>query len=228
MPQFIDWILHVDKYLNELISYVGPTWLYIAMFAIIFCETGLVIMPFLPGDSLLFALGAMCAIDGSQLSLWVMAPLLIVAAILGDAVNYWLGAFFGPRIFSSEKIWWLNRKHLEKAQKFYDKYGAKTIVMARFVPIVRTFAPFVAGIAGMNFGKFWMYNVVGAVVWVLIFLTSGYLVGNIDVVKNNFSLVTIGIILVSVLPIAWEWLAHRRESKLAQEQAVKSELPINN
>lgn len=185
-------------------------------------------MPFLPGDSLLFALGAMCAIDGSQLSLWVMAPLLIVAAILGDAVNYWLGAFFGPRIFSSEKIWWLNRKHLEKAQKFYDKYGAKTIVMARFVPIVRTFAPFVAGIAGMNFGKFWMYNVVGAVVWVLIFLTSGYLVGNIDVVKNNFSLVTIGIILVSVLPIAWEWLAHRRESKLAQEQAVKSELPINN
>lgn len=213
MPQFIDWILHVDKYLNELINYVGPTWLYVAMFAVIFCETGLVIMPLLPGDSLLFALGALCAMDGSQLSIWIMAPLLIIAAILGDAVNYWIGYSLGPKIFSSEKIWWLNKKHLDKAQSFYEKYGAKTIVIARFVPIVRTFAPFVAGIGKMNFAKFWMYNVVGAVTWVLIFLIAGYWVGNIEVVKKNFSLVTVGIILVSVLPIVFEWLAHRRAAK---------------
>ncbi len=220
VTELIEWILHVDKHLNELIEYVGPTWLYVVMFGVIFCETGLVVMPFLPGDSLLFALGAMCAIENTSLSLWVMAPALIFAAILGDAVNYWIGAWIGPRVFTSEKSWWLNREHLNRAQAFYEKYGAKTIVIARFVPIVRTFAPFVAGVGKMNFAKFWMYNILGGVSWVLIFLIAGYWVGNLEVVRKNFFLVTIGIILLSVLPIVYEWYAHKRSvAKISTESS---------
>lgn len=214
MGSLLDWVLHLDKHLNELIQYTGgPTWLYVVVFGIVFCETGLVILPFLPGDSLLFALGALCATESPELSLWVLIPLLTFAAIAGDALNYWIGAWIGPRVFQSEKSWWLNRKHLDRAQAFYEKYGAKTIVIARFVPIVRTFAPFVAGIGKMNFAKFWMYNIAGGILWVVSFLVAGYLVGNLEIVKKNFSLVTLGIIALSVVPIIWEWFAHQREVK---------------
>ena len=189
---------------------IEPGWIYAILFAVIFCETGLVIMPFLPGDSLLFAVGAICAINPS-FSLAVMIPLLIIAAVGGDAVNYWIGAKLGPQVFRSESSRWLNKKHLDRAQLFYEKYGAKTIIIARFVPVVRTFAPFVAGIGRMNFGRFWLYNVVGGAIWVTLFLITGYCFGNLPWVKANFFLVTIGIIVVSVIPIALEWLKTRRE-----------------
>jgi len=212
LQTLIDWMIHLDKHLNELIDVVGPGYLYILMFLVIFCETGLVVLPFLPGDSLLFALGAMCAVS-DDLSLAIFIPLLTFAAVAGDAVNYWLGAMVGPRVFKSESSWWLNRQHLDRAQAFYVRYGSKTIVLARFVPIVRTFAPFVAGVGKMHFGKFWMYNIAGGFVWVTLFLVAGYWFGNLEIVRKNFSLVTVGIILLSVLPIAWEWHMHRRSQR---------------
>ena len=207
----ISWVLHLDKHLNEMVTAIGPTYVYLVLFAIIFCETGLVVTPFLPGDSLLFAVGAICASDNSSLQLSVMIPLLIVAAVLGDAVNYWIGYKIGPKVFRSESSFLLNKKHLDKAQAFYEKYGAKTIIIARFVPIVRTFAPFVAGIGKMHFGRFWLYNIVGGITWVTVFLVAGYWFGNIEIVKKNFFLVTIGIIAVSVIPIGLEWLKARRD-----------------
>lgn len=193
---------------------VGAPWLYSILFLIVFCETGLVILPFLPGDSLLFAAGSLCAIDGSPMSIWVLWPLLSVAAILGDAVNYWIGFNTGSRVFKSETSNWFHREHLDRAQRFYDRYGAKTIILARFVPIVRTFAPFVAGIGKMNFFKFWLYNIVGGVVWVTLFLFAGYFLAKVEWIQKNFFLVTIGIILLSVLPILWElWQEKRRRTK---------------
>lgn len=212
MSHLIEWILHVDRHLRELMEAIGPGWLYLVLAAIVFCETGLVVTPFLPGDSLLFAVGALCAIDGSPLQLWVMLPLLCFAAIAGDAVNYWIGNYLGPRVFRSETSRWFSRNHLLRAQAFYDRYGSKAIVLARFIPIVRTFAPFVAGIGRMNFFRFWFYNIVGGVIWVSVFLIAGYWMGTWEVVQRNFFLVTLGIILVSVLPIAWEWYQARRES----------------
>ena len=178
LKEILSWVLHLDTHLNQMVETTGAWWVYVAVFAVIFCETGLVIMPFLPGDSFLFALGALCATDNSQLSLAVMIPLLIVAAVGGDAVNYWIGSKIGPRVFRSDASIWLNKKHLLRAQTFYEKYGAKTIIIARFIPIVRTFAPFVAGIGKMNFMRFWLYNVVGGVVWVSVFLVAGYFFGN--------------------------------------------------
>ena len=211
LNDILSWALHLDRHLNELVTTIGPVPVYAVLFAILFCETGLVVTPFLPGDSLLFAVGAICASDNSSLSLLVMIPLLIVAAVGGDALNYWIGAMLGPKIFWSESSWWLNKMHLDRAQLFYEKYGAKTIILARFVPIVRTFAPFVAGIGKMHFGRFWLYNVVGGAVWVTLFLVAGYWFGNIAIVKKNFFLVTIGIIAVSVIPIGLEWLKARRK-----------------
>ena len=208
----LSWVLHLDKHLSEMVDVIGPGWVYAVLFAIIFCETGLVIMPFLPGDSLLFAVGAMCAIDGLSLSLEVMIPLLVVAAVGGDAVNYWIGKKLGPRVFCSESSRWLNKMHLVRAQHFYEKYGSKTIIIARFVPIIQTFAPFVAGIGRMHFGRFWLFNVVGGVAWVTLFLVTGYWFGTREWVKENFFLVTIGIIAVSIIPIALEWLKARRET----------------
>jgi len=214
MRQWIDWILHVDRHLRELMEAVGAPWLYSLLFLIVFCETGLVILPFLPGDSLLFAAGSLCAIDGSPMSIWVLWPLLSVAAILGDAVNYWIGFNTGSRVFKSETSNWFHREHLDRAQRFYDRYGAKTIILARFVPIVRTFAPFVAGIGKMNFFKFWLSNIVGGVVWVTLFLFAGYFLAKAEWIQKNFFLVTIGIILLSVLPILWElWQEKRRRTK---------------
>lgn len=211
MGPLIEWVLHVDKHLIELMEAIGAGWLYFVLFAVVFCETGLIVLPFLPGDSLLFAVGALCAIPESPMKLWVLLPLLSVAAIVGDAVNYWVGYQLGPKVFKSETSRWFNRDHLLKAQSFYEKYGSKTIIIARFIPIVRTFAPFVAGIGKMNFAKFWFYNVIGGVAWVCIFLIAGYVLGRIEFIQKNFFMVTIGIILVSVLPVAWEWLSARRE-----------------
>ena len=211
LNDILSWALHLDRHLNELVTTIGPVPVYAVLFAILFCETGLVVTPFLPGDSLLFAVGAICASDNSSLSLLVMIPLLIVAAVGGDALNYWIGAMLGPKIFWSESSWWLNKMHLDRAQLFYEKYGAKTIILARFVPIVRTFAPFVAGIGKMHFGRFWLYNVVGGAVWVTLFLVAGYWFGNIAIVKKNFFLVTIGIIVVSLIPIGLEWLKADRK-----------------
>ena len=212
MRQVIEWILHVDRHLRELMDAVGAPWLYTLLFLIVFCETGLVIMPFLPGDSLLFAAGTLCALDGSPLSLPVLWILLVIAAVMGDAVNYSIGYRLGPKVFRSESSRFFHREHLLKAQSFYEKYGAKTIVLARFVPIIRTFAPFVAGIGKMQFIKFWMFNVLGAVLWVSLFLLAGYFLAKVEWMQKNFFLVTIAIILVSVLPILWEWWQARRSA----------------
>lgn len=208
----VDFILHVDVHLDQLVATWG-IWVYVILFLIIFCETGLVVMPILPGDSLLFATGAIIARDQSPLNLWVMAVVLIIAGILGDAVNYSFGKKFGPRVFTQEKSFFLNRKHLEYAQSFYEKYGGKTIVIARFMPIVRTFAPFVAGIGQMTYKRFAVFNVAGAVMWVLGFLIVGNLFGEIPIVKRNFTLVIFGIIAVSVLPAAIEFFRARREKR---------------
>ena len=213
LKDILNWVLHLDEQLVEMVEVIGPGWVYAVLFAVIFCETGLVIMPFLPGDSLLFAVGAICALDGLSLSLEVMIPLLIFAAVGGDALNYWIGSKLGPQVFRSESSRWLNKMHLVRAQHFYEKYGSKTIIIARFVPIIRTFAPFVAGIGRMHFGRFWLFNVVGGAAWVTLFLAAGYWFGTWEWVKENFFLVTIGIIAISIIPIAMEWLKARREKQ---------------
>lgn len=204
--------------LNELVSRFD-TWIYAILFLIVFCETGLVVTPFLPGDSMLFAIGAVAAIDGSPLSVWLLISLLFVAAVLGDGVNYHIGRYLGPKVFKYEDSWLLNKKHLVKTQRYYDKRGAITIVIARFMPIIRTFAPFVAGIGAMRYAKFLLYNVVGGLVWVVSFILLGYLFGNIPFVKRFFSLFVIGIVVISVLPIFIEvyraWRYPEKEESLA-------------
>ncbi len=211
LKEILDVFLHLDAHLNDLAVTLGP-WLYVLLFAIIFCETGLVVMPFLPGDSLLFAVGALAAIEGSPLSLPVIIAALIVAAVLGDALNYAIGYRIGPRVFTSETSRLLNKEHLVRTQRFYEKYGAKTIIIARFMPIVRTFAPFVAGIGQMRYARFAAYNVVGGIVWVLSFTVAGYVFGNVPAVKSNFHYVILAIIVLSVLPPVIEFLRARRET----------------
>jgi membrane-associated protein len=210
MKFILDMFLHLDKTLGEAIVRFD-TGIYLILFLIIFAETGLVVTPFLPGDSLLFAAGIFAA--KGQMSLALLLLLLCAAAILGDTVNYAIGKYLGPKIFRGEKSRFLKREHLDKTHQFYEKYGAKTIILARFVPIVRTFAPFVAGIGSMTYGKFLTYNVVGALLWVGICVFAGYYFGQISFVKNNFSVVVLAIVLVSVLPIAIEFLKHRAQSK---------------
>lgn len=207
LKNFIDLFLHLDKHLSELIAAYG-TWTYAILFLIVFCETGLVVTPFLPGDSLLFAAGTFAALGA--MDPWILFGLLTVAAILGDTVNYWIGKRIGPAAFSG-RFRLLNQNHLRKTEAFYEKHGGKTIIMARFVPIVRTFAPFVAGVGTMEYGRFLMFNVVGAVLWVGLFVFGGYLFGNIPAVRENFTLVILAIIVLSVLPILYEWLKSRRE-----------------
>ena len=204
----LDWFRHLDIHLKELATSMGP-WLYVVLFAIIFCETGLVVTPFLPGDSLLFAVGALAAVEGSPIRLTWLIPLLIFAAIAGDAVNYACGRYIGPKVFQWENSWLFNRKHLDRAQGFYEKYGSKTIVLARFVPIVRTFAPFVAGIGQMRYSRFWLYNVVGGVTWVVFFLLLGWYFANWEIVQKNFELVVFGIVGLSILPMIVEWWRSR-------------------
>jgi membrane-associated protein len=192
-----DFIIHIDKYLSALIQTYG-VWTYLILFVIVFCETGLVATPFLPGDSLLFAAGTFAAM--SSLDVMWLFIILSVSAILGDTVNYWIGHYVGPKIFHRENVRFLNIKYLEQTHQFYEKYGGKTIIIARFVPIIRTFAPFVAGIGSMTYWKFISYNVVGGIAWVAICVYAGYYFGNLPIVKDNFTLVIFAIILISILP----------------------------
>ena len=212
IKQFIDFFIHLDTHLAELISKYG-TGTYLILFLIIFAETGLVVMPLLPGDSLLFAAGIFARLG--DLNPWLLTGLLIVAAILGDTVNYWVGKRIGPKAFTSESRFF-KRKYLDQTRGFYARHGGKTIILARFVPIVRTFAPFVAGVGEMHYGRFLAYNVVGGVVWVTLLVWAGYLFGDIPVVRERFELVILGIIGISVLPIAIElfkgWRAGRSQS----------------
>jgi membrane-associated protein len=213
IQQLLEIVRHLDRHLETVIGQTGLPLFYSLMFLVIFCETGLVVTPFLPGDSLLFALGTMAAAAGSSLSLPILFVSLLIAAVVGDAVNYSIGRRLGPRVFKYESSWLLNKKHLLRAQEFYEKYGSKTIILARFVPIVRTFAPFVAGIGKMRYRRFAIYNVVGAVAWVAICLFSGYRFGLIPLVHDNFEIVLIAIVLISVLPMAAEFfLAWRRQA----------------
>lgn len=206
----IDFILHIDQHLTELAAQYG-TWIYAILFLIIFCETGLVVTPFLPGDSLLFAAGGIAAIG--EMNIHVMVLLLITSAIIGDAVNFMIGKYFGAKLFANPDSKIFKRNYLDKTHKFYEKYGGKTIIIARFVPIVRTFAPFVAGMANMHYGRFIRYNVIGAVLWVVLFSYAGYFFANIPVVKNNLGLVLGAIIVISVLPGVIEVLRAKRAAK---------------
>ncbi|MVZ65844.1 DedA family protein [Sphingobacterium sp. DK4209] len=194
----IDFILHIDDHLVEIVNNY-QTWTYLILFLIIFAETGFVVTPFLPGDSLLFATGAIIAKPETDLNVFVMWGLLMVAGILGDMVNYHIGKYFGPKAFSG-KYKFLKKEYLEKTEKFYEKYGGKTIIYARFVPIIRTFAPFVAGVGSMSYAKFASYNVIGAVVWVTSFLFIGYFFGGLPIIKDNFTIVIFAIIILSMVP----------------------------
>lgn len=212
MTELIDIFLHLDAHLGAMAQTLGP-WTYVLLILVIFCETGLVVTPFLPGDSLLFAVGALCAIESSGLHLGLMMVLLIAAAILGDAVNYGVGRRLGPAVFRSDSSPLLNKQHLLHAQRFYERHGGKTIVLARFIPIVRTFAPFVAGVGRMNYGRFALFNVSGAVFWVVGFLSLGYAFGNMPIVKKQFHYVILGIIVVSVMPAVFEYIRARRTAR---------------
>jgi membrane-associated protein len=202
----VDFVLHLDRHLAEIIAQYG-TWTYLLLFLIVFAETGLVVTPFLPGDSLLFAAGTFAGLGA--LNPWLTFLLLTVAAIAGDTLNYWVGRYVGPRAFSGN-IRWLRQDYLDQTRAFYEKHGGKTIVLARFVPIIRTFAPFVAGVGEMRYARFLAYHVFGGVLWVGLFVFAGYLFGNIPVVRRNFATVIMGIIVVSVLPIVFEWVKQRR------------------
>lgn len=219
ISQIIDIFLHLDKYLDQIVSQFGIG-TYIVLFLVIFIETGVVVMPFLPGDSLLFAAGALAAAS-HFLDPVILFIVLAVAAILGDTANYWIGHFIGPKVFSQESRF-LKREYLDKTQAFYEKHGGKTILLARFIPIIRTFAPFVAGIGKMRYGYFLTWNVIGGILWTAIFIFGGYFFGNLPFVKDNFSIVIIAIILISVVPAITETLKERRASaraKLAEAPA---------
>ncbi len=207
---FIDIFLHLDKHLGSIIQSYDK-WVYLILFLIIFCETGLVITPFLPGDSLLFAVGTFGAIGAIDVTTAFI--LLSLAAIAGDTVNYWIGNFVGPKIFYKEDVRFLNKKHLERTHRFYEKYGGKTIIIARFVPVIRTFAPFVAGIGSMTYTRFITYNIVGGILWISICIFAGYFFGNIPVVKKNFGLVIVAIIVLSIMPGVVEFIRHKKAYK---------------
>ena len=211
----IDFILHIDQHLTELAAQYG-VWIYGMLFLIIFCETGLVVMPLLPGDSLLFAAGSIAAIG--EMNIHLMVVLLIIAAILGDAVNFMIGKFFGEKLFANPNSKIFKQSHLQKTQQFYAKHGGKTIILARFIPIVRTFAPFVAGMGHMTYHHFLAYNVIGGVLWVTIFSYLGYFFGNLPIVKDNLSLVLIAIIVLSILPGIIEIIRHKRAANKAGAQ----------
>ena len=201
LASLIDFVLHIDQHLIELTQTYG-LWIYAILFLIVFCETGLVVTPFLPGDSLLFSAGAVAALGG--MNVHIAAALLLAAAVIGDAVNFAIGKYFGEKLFAKPDSRVFKREYLDKTHAFYEKYGGKTIILARFVPIVRTFAPFVAGMGNMHYGRFIRYNIIGALMWVGLLTYAGYFFGELPVVKNNFGLVVIGIIVVSVLPMAVE------------------------
>ena len=209
VKNFIELFLHLDKHLNVIIQNYG-IWTYLLLFLIIFCETGLVVTPFLPGDSLLFAAGTFAALGSLEVA-WLFV-LLSGAAIGGDTVNYWIGHYVGPKVFHKEDVPFLNKEYLDRTHRFYEKHGGKTIIIARFIPIIRTFAPFVAGVGRMTYGRFISYNVFGGLAWIAIFLFGGYYFGNIPVVRRNFTLVILAIIFISVLPVVIEFLNQRYRS----------------
>jgi membrane-associated protein len=206
--KIIDIALHLDRYLSAIIQQYG-LWTYAILFLVIFVETGFVVMPFLPGDSLLFAAGTFAAIGSFKVGWLILA--LSAAAILGDTVNYWIGHYVGPKVFAKEKARFFKKEHLDRTHAFYEKHGGKTIIIARFVPIIRTFAPFVAGIGRMSYGRFIAYNVVGGIGWVVLLVGAGYFFGNIQVVRKNFSLAILAIIAISTVPIVTEYLRHRKK-----------------
>lgn len=213
----IDFILHIDVHLAELVAQYG-IWVYGILFLILFCETGLVVTPFLPGDSLLFVAGALAALPSNDLNVHVMVALMAIAAIVGDAVNYTIGRVFGERLFSNPDSKIFRRSYLDKTHKFYEKHGGKTIILARFVPIVRTFAPFVAGMGHMSYRHFAAYNVIGALVWVLLFTYAGYLFGDLPIVQENLKLLIVAIIVVSILPGVVEIWRHKRAAVKEKRQ----------
>jgi membrane-associated protein len=211
--QFIlDFILHIDVHLTELVAEYG-IWIYAILFLIIFCETGLVVTPFLPGDSLLFVAGALASVGSNHLSVYLLTGLLILAAVLGDAVNYTIGKFFGEKLFSNPDSKIFKQSYLQKTHEFYEKHGGKTIILARFVPIIRTFAPFVAGMGNMSYKHFASYNVIGGIVWVSVFIYAGYFFGELEFVKKNLSILILAIIFVSVIPAVVEIWRNKRKRK---------------
>lgn len=201
LEKLIDFILHIDVHLLDLCTQYG-VWVYAILFVIVFCETGLVVTPFLPGDSLLFAVGSLAAIGA--LNVVTATVLLILAAIAGDTVNYWIGDYVGPKVFHEEHSRFLNKEYLLRTHRFYEKHGGKTIIIARFLPIIRTFAPFVAGVGSMTYRRFLMFNIVGGIAWVLLFVLAGYFFGNIPYIKNNFSFVIIALVLIPGIPAVVE------------------------
>lgn len=211
-----DLFLHLDEYMAGIIQQYG-TWTYVILFGVIFMETGFVVTPFLPGDSLLFAAGTFAGLG--SLNVWLLIVLLIIAAIAGDTVNYWIGHYMGDRAYN---VKWVKKEYLDRTHAFFEKHGGKTIFLARFVPIVRTFAPFVAGMGRMSYGYFFSYNVIGGIVWVVTFTLLGYFFGNLEFVKRNFELVIIAIILISVLPAVWEGLKAQREMKIEKANMEKA------
>lgn len=208
--KFVDIFLNLDEHLGFVIQSYG-NWTYLILFLIIFCETGLVVTPILPGDSLLFAIGTLAA--SLYLDITKVLALLSAAAILGDTVNYWIGSRIGPKVFNYENSRIFRKEYLDKTHKFYEKYGGKTIIIARFVPIVRTFAPFIAGVGAMTYMKFLAYNIAGGVLWIFSITLAGYYFGNIPIVKNNFTLVIIAIVIISILPGLIEYILHRRRAR---------------
>ena len=219
----IDFILHIDVYLADIIRDYG-LWTYGILFLIIFMETGFVVTPFLPGDSLLFAAGTFAAGTEPALDVWILWALVFIAAILGDTVNYWIGNKVGPKAFEQDYRF-LKKEYLEKTQRFYDKHGGKTIILARFVPIVRTFAPFVAGVGTMHYGRFVSYNIIGAFLWTVIFIFLGYFFGQIPFVQNNFELVVVVIILISVVPMVVEYVRSRAQKRTPSSVVQGEENP---
>jgi len=209
LKDFADILIHLDKYLDSIIRSYGSL-TYGILFLIVFCETGLVITPILPGDSLLFATGTVAALGSLDLSLIII--LLSIAAIAGDTVNYWIGYLVGPKVFSKEKSRLFNKEYLDRTHRFYQKYGGKTIIIARFIPIIRTFAPFVAGVGRMKYKRFIIYNILGGIGWIVTFVLGGYFFGNIPLVKNNFALIILAIIIISILPAIIEYLRQRYQS----------------
>lgn len=210
---FIDFVLHMDKHLPVIVSSIGA-WSYAALFGVIFIETGVVIMPFLPGDSLLFTAGAIAALPHSGINIFALYLIVALAAVLGDTVNYWIGHFLGPKVFTTRSRW-LKREHLERTHAFYEKHGGKTIFLARFIPIIRTFAPFVAGIGKMTYLHFISYNIFGGIAWTGLFLWTGYFFGSRPFIQKNFSFVVLAIIFISLIPVFWEFA----RAKMAKPEA---------
>ncbi len=220
MENFIDIFLHLDVHLNQWADTLG-IWTYVLLFVIIFCETGLIVTPFLPGDSLLFAVGALCATENAEINILAVGVILTIAAILGDAVNYSIGRKIGPAVFTQNRKW-LNKDHLIKAHAFYEKHGGKTIILARFLPIIRTFAPFVAGVAQMHYSRFSLFNITGALIWVVSILSCGYFLGSIPFVKANFEVIVIALVILPALPALYQIIAHQIEKHRAKTPPTAS------